>query len=439
MREVKQHSSLKRDAAMSVCTLGHTLLSCSTYRLTQHVEPVNFRTQKSSHRFSASPFSDRDKQRSWRRKELVLCRSALEYPPNGKRCEKNHALSPAQLEERRLKRNAREKELYHARKTRKMSSQTHSFVREVEPEDLYAEQKARLREVGEDTDRLMAKNSWLGDAEVGELLSSEGSRHVAAHILMNDQHKLAYLNIEKRDRDFAVNCSNDVKRLFLEDGTIGYFKSYEDQNSLDAATEYDHDLLETFNNEVVAYRLAQVLGEGFDNLVPPTVLREYEGQLGSFQLEAEGQVTHSPFERPNAFREFSPTHLRKAALFDYLAGSQDRHGDNYTVVTRPGWRDEIRLIDNGFSFPYADGTSLNSSVVLNAVIKLADQETFVLTEEEISAVNTAKQSLADGVMKELLSESQRKFMNTRIDLLLSSGELTIETAKSQLSGQLYGW
>ena len=46
MREVKQHSSLKRDAAMSVCTLGHTLLSCSTYRLTQHVEPVNFRTQK---------------------------------------------------------------------------------------------------------------------------------------------------------------------------------------------------------------------------------------------------------------------------------------------------------------------------------------------------------------------------------------------------------
>lgn len=375
-----------------------------------------------------------------------MCRSAIEYPPNGKRCGLGAHMTEAEREERRLRRNAREKELYYIRKQRAVGEAVpvvappvmltpETFQQIIENTVGDAEKVAARREVSAKYSEqhaslvsLSQDETFLGGGEdyfYDENVSTYESRDIAARLLSEPQDDLAYQKIVSVDGNFNVNSVNDVKRVFLEDGNVGYFKSYGSAvTDYGTHADYGHDVLESFNNEVVAYRLCTIMGEGYSKLVPKTVFREYNGNLGTLQIEAEGEVGVHSRVRGDRRDECSPSYLRKAALFEYLAGSQDRHGGNYAVINKGHeGDDEVTLIDNGFSFPNREGTTYNQLRVSKMSLSQHDG-VIELDESERQMIQNVKKSVEEGELSLLLSAGQRDFMLRRIDGLLEDGSLS---------------
>lgn len=130
-----------------------------------------------------------------------------------------------------------------------------------------------------------------------------------------------------------------VTRLaFLEDGSIAVFKpvSGEPQlirDNLPAGTHY--------KRERAAFIISQLLD--FD-IVPATVIRKLEGELGSVQDFVDGSVTaaesHTRFLSP----EYKEARAMMA-IFDFIIWNSDRHKGNFMVSDT-----SLHAIDNGLSF-----------------------------------------------------------------------------------------
>lgn len=353
-----------------------------------------------------------------------MCRSAIEYPPNGKRCERREHMSAAELVAWKERRNARERELYYLRKAKKQAAAQQ--VEEVAPVlPAMVEGRASLSRLSQDVEALAGGADKL-DAK---WVSTDEARGISSRILAGEQPDLAYQSIAGEDTAFQANSVNEVKRVFLHDGSVGYFKNYASAVHEGGGThsDYGHNILESFNNEVVAYRLSQIMGEGYSRLVPVTVLREYNGQIGTLQAEAEGEVgVHSSWSYDYT-ADCSPTGLRAVALFDYIAGSQDRHSGNYSVIDNGGdGKDEFVLIDNGFAFPHpSNGQGLYNQLKISDMMLSSGK--MVLTKEEKKTVKRVQASLVEGgELYNLLAVGQREFMNTRLTALLRDGCLSHE-------------
>ncbi len=99
-------------------------------------------------------------------------------------------------------------------------------------------------------------------------------------------------------------------------------------------------------HEVAAYRLARLLGL---DMVPPTVIREYEGHLGSLQLWVERARTAKQRQDSG---DLAPEPIRwmhqRAVMevFDALVGNADRNTGNSLVDER--WR--LWMIDHTRAF-----------------------------------------------------------------------------------------
>lgn len=95
--------------------------------------------------------------------------------------------------------------------------------------------------------------------------------------------------------------------------------------------------------EAAASDVADLLG--MHDMVPPTVVRTVNGEKGSAQAFVSGAKVASevPFEKMfNGSKD-----LARAAAFDYLIGSQDRHSGNWLI----DGKGKMTLIDNGLAFP----------------------------------------------------------------------------------------
>lgn len=194
---------------------------------------------------------------------------------------------------------------------------------------------------------------------------SDSERTIAQNLALENFGELSHLPVRERDERFLSDGSSQVSRYLFEDGTVGYFKPF-GENSFDEYDfrDYGTSSLGASINEVNAYRMAQLLGGCFAELVPETVLREIEGSLGSLQREviSELQPQTSYYRNPQLREDY-----RKAAIFDFVIGNLDRHSDNYIYgleLTASGRkRFRIRLIDNSFSFPWGRSSfSFNSSI-----------------------------------------------------------------------------
>jgi len=118
---------------------------------------------------------------------------------------------------------------------------------------------------------------------------------------------------------------NDVFLLRLEDGTRGVFKPHRERHN---------DILA----EVSAYETSKLFK--FD-MVPPTVLRTYQGIEGSFQHYIESaRMAH--FSTAGG----SQNDLIKQEVLDYLISNSDRYSGNYLI----GARGSIYSIDHGRAF-----------------------------------------------------------------------------------------
>lgn len=147
---------------------------------------------------------------------------------------------------------------------------------------------------------------------------------------------------KKFDDEWQEKSSSHVERIKLSKKQRGYYKSVPINFKLgNAVDSYDASSLKCAISEVRAYNVAQILG--LDGLVPETTLKELpDGDFGSLQEEvitAETEIS-----------VIGPSELKKASLFDFITGSQDRHDGNFIISYHDGdYR--LKLIDNGYSFP----------------------------------------------------------------------------------------
>ena len=178
-------------------------------------------------------------------------------------------------------------------------------------------------------------------------------RTVAINLALESFSALSHTPVVQEDHSWESDGFSSVHRYELADGSMAYFKPFT-MNSFEEGdySDYGTSSLGASINEVNSYRLAQALGDGFSELVPETVFREINGELGTLQREVEEDSSLSAnFATVPGLKE----DYRKAAIFDFVAGSLDRHKDNYLYgLTKDGGyssRKSIRLIDNSFSFP----------------------------------------------------------------------------------------
>lgn len=141
---------------------------------------------------------------------------------------------------------------------------------------------------------------------------------------------------------------NDTRMLMFSDGSFGIFKSFVGLDD-DTSDSYGHSRPLQPIHEAVAWQLAHKLGPEYAQLVPTTVLRSIDGELGSVSRGVEGE--------PGAPATVPVEVLERAGFFDALIGQQDRHGNNLLVDD-----DTLHLIDHGFSFA-TPGDIMNQSML----------------------------------------------------------------------------
>lgn len=98
--------------------------------------------------------------------------------------------------------------------------------------------------------------------------------------------------------------------------------------------------------EVCAYDVDEAFR--FD-LVPKTVFREIEGEIGSHQQFIENAEMGGQLQF-GGWKELSPAVKEKFSFLDYIIGNEDRHGGNYLLEQISGTEYKLYAIDNGLSF-----------------------------------------------------------------------------------------
>jgi len=93
--------------------------------------------------------------------------------------------------------------------------------------------------------------------------------------------------------------------------------------------------------EVMASEIDGALGF---KLVPETILRKLDGEIGSLQEWVENSVTGMSVTKP---MKIAAKEIYKTSVLDYVTGNVDRHSGNWLVNLKTG---RMNLIDNGLSF-----------------------------------------------------------------------------------------
>ncbi len=100
---------------------------------------------------------------------------------------------------------------------------------------------------------------------------------------------------------------------------------------------------ESYQAEVAAYKLDRMLGL---DMVPPTVVREIGGEIGSLQLWMEGCKLYVDVQEQAPQTEDWERQLSEMKLFDQLISNKDRYPRNYMVDGK--WN--LVLIDHSQAF-----------------------------------------------------------------------------------------
>lgn len=261
---------------------------------------------------------------------------------------------------------------------------------------------------------------------------SEDDQNLAMKLALSNLSEFSYMPIRSRDFDWETDGTSQVARYTLEDGSVGYFKSFEDNSQAeDFFNDYGTTSLGAGINEVNSYRMAQAFGGEYTNLVPETVIREIEGKLGTLQREVAESRIRVKYEDSLELQD----DYRRAVIFDFVIGNLDRHignflyGESEVEYGRP----RIKLIDNSFSFSVSsDRASINESLFANNFgpngdddvddYKLTKDERRI-TPEEISELRSVRKNvegwISSKTMDSVLGDSTIK----RIDFLIEDGRL----------------
>jgi hypothetical protein len=204
----------------------------------------------------------------------------------------------------------------------------------------------------------------------------------------------------------ASGGTNETLRVQLSNGMVGYHKSFDGLND-SIARAFGQTSAQQCVHEVAAWQLARGLGGPWDEIVPPAVVREVNGKLGSFALERPGK----PGARLDV--KVSPE-WRSAAFFDSLIGQQDRHGLNYLVAG-----DRVTLIDHGYAFA-RPGDYKNHSSLVSARRREKDAK---LSYDERDALNRLLASKDLFGLERSLEPARAQALRARAQRMLATGSI----------------
>jgi len=225
----------------------------------------------------------------------------------------------------------------------------------------------------QDNELLEPVESRFGDKPHIEQILRDGDAHIlgsADELLDIEKHQNTVQLAEILATLQENEPRNIVKHIFFDslDGnqqrTLGIFKPFSGENPY-VHEQYHNDRFDV--REVLAYEISEHFG--FD-LVPPTVHREINGEIGSLQLfmptaqyqtiewvEKHSHETHFDFARDSVDWEV-------LAAFDYILANPDRHARNVLVeyahdhkqniiVPQGDYGATLIAIDNGTSLSTA--------------------------------------------------------------------------------------
>jgi len=240
-----------------------------------------------------------------------------------------------------------------------------------------------------------------------------------------------------QDESWSTDGATEVERHHLRDGSMAYFKTlHQDVDSAGDSAVYGFTPLGMLTNEVNAYRVSQILGDGFEGLVPETSFRTIGGKFGVLQREVSELKGAEEITDQSLIDE----DYRKAAIFDFVIGNVDRHGGNflYGLESRsaPNEPRRLRLIDHGMSFYddehrkhiypislFTDNFPVDVDTEDETRSYQVPEERLTLREDELQSLRKARSALTGWVESGTMDSAAGSAASKRISALLVHGRI----------------
>src|SRR3989304_10417848 len=156
--------------------------------------------------------------------------------------------------------------------------------------------------------------------------------------LSSAEEEILEMREKASSKDIIGGCSSRPVFVEFKDDGAGIFKLSSREEKLEHVGNY--------KKERAAYLADRFLGFG---LVPPTVIREIEGEIGSVQEFVPDAKTAA--ETLEHEKQAVASEMFKVWILDYLIFNTDRHGYNWLIRNQ-----KIHAIDNGMSFGVRPGS-----------------------------------------------------------------------------------
>lgn len=267
---------------------------------------------------------------------------------------------------------------------------------------------------------LSNKSNYSPSSRYAKYMDSD--KDIAMKLALTNLNKLSYTPIKEKDDEWMTNGCSDVGRYVLEDGSVGYFKSLSNNSEQESSfKDYGTTSLGAAINEVNAYRMAQALGGEYAKMVPETVIREIDGSIGTLQREVKENRDGVNMAKAGIFKG----DVRRAAIFDFIIGNQDRHNDNYlySETEDENSRPCIRLIDNSFSFPRENASFNMSMFTDNDAIYTMSEKEMQFTEEDFGSLDKARATVEEWMSSKTIDQHLGDETIRRIDYLADAAEI----------------
>jgi hypothetical protein len=186
----------------------------------------------------------------------------------------------------------------------------------------------------------------------------------------------------------------------------------------------------SYKFERAAYLVDRFLG--FD-LVPPTVIRDISGEIGSVQQFVDRALEPLLVGWPKMSEQPVSAQTRRLALFDCLIANIDRHQGNSLL----GHDDKIWAIDHGFSFNHKWPNHARRECYKGMFFGDAIEEADVQKMLALDGDNDKKEALS-ALLLELLGKKRTREFFERLSSVASAlrkspeGKVTIEQAYSSV-------
>jgi len=175
------------------------------------------------------------------------------------------------------------------------------------------------------------------------------------------------VDVDIEQTDQVIEHANEVDWVIVRDGQNNalrcVFKPFDgERHEPDARSGEEFNVKKFYTHEYAAFLISQHFG--FD-LVPPTVIREVDGRVGSLQLFVNPEK-YKPYSKMEdmAFSDMYGEDWNNMAAFDWLLANCERHTDNFLVNLQQ--HDQLVGIDHGVCLSTGDywglefrGPSLN--------------------------------------------------------------------------------